>query len=407
MIKCAKKLKAAGIGLERARIAMRVSSIQYAVTADSLRTMNEDDVRILEKEEMREQEPLLYSIFQAGKAVRAVICMYSHFCSLAAQNGQDIPPILDDMAQIVGVYIRVCEAKDLCQVNKVLKRHCACLTVGQDPAQCGAIATGQSLDAAYTAALVLEKASQVYMQSKYLGGAKPIGLAEAAAMHLGYRIQYSRMADAIHNRTASDFDRQIPAEEMALRRQIVQLGRELSEENLVQGTWGNISVRLDAGHMLCTPSGLNYFRIMPYDIVRVDLDTLAYEGNTKPTGEKTFHAALLFSHPDIYCIIHTHPANSSTFAATHKRIPPADAAYRALLCGDVEVAGYGFPASKKLSQNVVAAIRNNRACVMENHGMLVCGDSIADAHEKCHAAEDCARAEIERLADKYNGSDNC
>ena len=63
-------------------------------------------------------------------------------------------------------------------------------------------------------------------------------------------------------------------QEQKLREALVCYGVKLVEEGLVQGTWGNISVRLDDRHMLVTPSGLDYLRLTPADMVKVNIETL-------------------------------------------------------------------------------------------------------------------------------------
>ena len=65
--------------------------------------------------------------------------------------------------------------------------------------------------------------------------------------------------------------------EQTLREQLVEYGIKLVESGLVQGTWGNISVRLDDKYMLTTPSGLDYTRLTAEDMVKVDIQTLKHQ----------------------------------------------------------------------------------------------------------------------------------
>ncbi|MCI2147786.1 MAG: class II aldolase/adducin family protein, partial [Clostridiales bacterium] len=44
---------------------------------------------------------------------------------------------------------------------------------------------------------------------------------------------------------------------------LVVYGQRLLASGLVQGTWGNLSVRLNEDQMLVTPSGLDYERVKP------------------------------------------------------------------------------------------------------------------------------------------------
>ena len=65
-------------------------------------------------------------------------------------------------------------------------------------------------------------------------------------------------------------------EETAQRELICQTGLALLETGLVARTWGNVSSRLDKGHFLITPSGLDYHKTRPQDIVRVELSTMTW-----------------------------------------------------------------------------------------------------------------------------------
>lgn len=398
LLKYLGKLGDAGIGMERAFAAYRFSGTRYAVASVGMdaEAIGESDIFFLEENEVREKYALVYSLLKSGGTLRTAIFIHPRFCREAAGKVRNLPPVLDDMAQIVGARAQVCGLRDSRRLVRILKKSGACL-IGGEPEERGSLSVGRNLRQAFSAALVLEKSAQVYLQGKALGGARPLNPFEAQLMHLIYQFGYSRKPEAAHRRTQADYIREIPEREMELRRQIAELGRQLSRENLVQGTWGNISVRLDEKYFLCTPSGLDYFAITPWDIVRVELLSLQYEGDTKPTSEKTFHAALLREHPEVQCVIHSHPVNCSVFAAAHVKIPVKDETRRALLNGDAEVAAYGLPSTKKLTANVAAAIRQNRACVMENHGMLVCGTSAEDAHEKCRAAEESARLILQKL----------
>ena len=109
--------------------------------------------------------------------------------------------------------------------------------------------------------------------------------------------------------------------EQELRQALVDYGNALVACGLVQGTWGNLSVRLDEKYMLTTPSGLDYTRLTADDMVKVNLETLKYEGDKKPTSEKGLHAAIYLNRPEIGAVIHTHAKYSSVFAGTLYFLP--------------------------------------------------------------------------------------
>lgn len=150
-------------------------------------------------------------------------------------------------------------------------------------------------------------------------------------------------------------------------------GVRMLEENLVQGTWGNISIRLDEKHALVTPSGLDYVVMTPDDLPVVDIETLEWTGPRKPTSERKIHAAILRARPEINVVLHSHPTWGATFASTHLSLPAFNDKMKKYLLGDVRCAKYGLAGTKKLTKNTVAAMEGRNACFLANHGVFVCG----------------------------------
>ena len=184
--------------------------------------------------------------------------------------------------------------------------------------------------------------------------------------------------------------------EQELRELLVAYGNKLVDTGLVQGTWGNLSVRLDDQYMLVTPSGLDYRRLTPSDMVKVNLETLEYEGPLKPTSEKGLHAAIYLQRPELGSVIHTHSKYCCIFAAARKPLPVEEPALQALFGEEVPLAKYGLPGSKKLMQNTVNAFGDGMGCIMTAHGMICGGADIEDAFVNCGKMEAAAAEYIER-----------
>lgn len=183
--------------------------------------------------------------------------------------------------------------------------------------------------------------------------------------------------------------------ELSLRAQLVAYGRQLVSCGLVQGTWGNLSARLDETHMLVTPSGLDYMRLTPADMVKVNIDSLEYEGSLKPTSEKGLHAAIYRNRPEIGGIIHTHSKYCSVYAAARTDLPISEenAASDTACCvftDPVRLAAYALPGTKTLMKNTAAAVGNNYGAIMAGHGMIVCGSELAAAFANARKLEEIA-----------------
>ncbi|MDR0855514.1 MAG: class II aldolase/adducin family protein [Christensenellaceae bacterium] len=190
-----------------------------------------------------------------------------------------------------------------------------------------------------------------------------------------------------------------------LRKLIKDAGVRLVKENLVQGTWGNISVRSGNGKMLVTPSGMDYIRMSESDVVEVDIETLEWDkSGVKPTSEKKIHASVYRQYPNINVVLHAHPYFSSAFAAAGAVVPSAadrsenlialGAALKAKAGGEIIVGSYGLPGTKKLTKGVVNALPGRKACLMANHGLLVLGETLEEAFELLKAIENYCEAVI-------------
>ncbi len=179
--------------------------------------------------------------------------------------------------------------------------------------------------------------------------------------------------------------------EQEVRQAVKDAGVKLLECGLVQGTWGNISIRLDDNHMVVTPSGLDYIQLQPKDMIVVDINTLEYESEIKPTSEKKIHAAIYRSRKDINAVIHSHPLCCSSVAGARVELPVMTEEMQQKVGGNVRVGGYGLPGTKTLTKATVEALGMDRnACFMANHGMCACATSIEEAFEVCRIVEECS-----------------
>ncbi len=178
--------------------------------------------------------------------------------------------------------------------------------------------------------------------------------------------------------------------EQKLREELVLYGKKLIASGLVQGTWGNISLRLDEKYMLVTPSGLDYMRLTASDMVKVEIETLCWEGEKKPTSEKGLHAAIYKGRPDIGAIIHTHSKYCSVFAAANKDMPVLEE-YRDVFGDTVKLAKYALAGTEELMRNAAAAVGGGKGAIMANHGMVACGANLEDAFENCAKLEENGR----------------
>lgn len=352
------------------------------------------DIAIQERRIQDEEDPLL-TVFLLKPDVRAVLLIGGRYASVIADSEKQLVAELDDMAQIVGLTARVAQSLTKAEIKRCLKGRNSCFVKG-----CGMLITGRSAGEAVTGAILLEKAAMTHILAKKIGGAKRVPLFSAALMHLVYQKKYSKInlhAEAERDIQAgtADVDQQGRSfREEELREQIVAYGKRLVEEGILQGTWGNLAVRLDETYMLATPSGLDYRYLTPDDIVKVELDTLDYGSQRKPTSEKRMHRDLFAAREDVGACIHTHARLCGVFAAARRTVYCVSGEAKELIGEEIRCAGHALPSTKKLSKVALKALGIRNACLLMNHGVVCCGSDLAHAYLACKAAEQAAGEQL-------------
>lgn len=141
------------------------------------------------------EKELHCEIYRTRKRVNAVIHTHQINASTVAAAHREVPPILDDMAQIIGPSVRVAEYA-LPSTKKITKKTVKALK-GRNAALManhGAVCVGRDLDEAFVVCQVLEKACKAFIEAEFLGGAKSINRFEASLMHQIYLRKYSAKA---------------------------------------------------------------------------------------------------------------------------------------------------------------------------------------------------------------------
>ena len=101
-----------------------------------------------------------------------------------------------------------------------------------------------------------------------------------------------------------------------LKREVYEANMLLPKYQLVTFTWGNVSgIDREAGLFVIKPSGVDYDKLTPEDMVVVDLQGNKVEGKYNPSSDTATHMVLYNRFPDIGGIVHTH----STWATSGRR----------------------------------------------------------------------------------------
>ena len=166
-----------------------------------------------------------------------------------------------------------------------------------------------------------------------------------------------------------------------LRVSLASLARESVHCGLNQGTSGNVSVRSREGFLI-TPSGQNMAALTADDMVEMNLaGEVVGEGvdNCRPSSEWRFHRDIYTTFPEAEAIVHAHSPFAVALACLRRDMPAFH--YMVAIAGGVDIlcAAYATFGTQALSDAVLAALQDRRACLMANHGLLAWGRNLPGA----------------------------
>jgi len=173
------------------------------------------------------------------------------------------------------------------------------------------------------------------------------------------------------------------------RKEVIKYSLKLNTTNLSPLRSGNISVRSIENSVegfLITPSGKKYDTLKEEDIVFVS-NKGNHDTNLKPSSEWRFHKDIYLKKPDAKAIVHAHSPHATAVSAHGKDIPAFH--YMIALAGgdNIKCAKYATFGTQELSNNIIDALENRRACLMSNHGQVAFGENLESAFELAEELE--------------------
>ncbi|MDE0392149.1 MAG: class II aldolase/adducin family protein [Rhodospirillales bacterium] len=157
------------------------------------------------------------------------------------------------------------------------------------------------------------------------------------------------------------------------RRAIIDAARRMNALGLNHGTSGNVGFRVGE-RFLVTPSGLDYDAMTPADIVEMDFDG-SHRGTRRPTSEWRFHRDILAARPDVDAVLHSHAVHCTALAVHGMEIPAVHYMVAAAGGTTIRCAPYRTPTTQALSDVALPALKDRKACLLQNHGVIVLGET--------------------------------
>lgn len=160
---------------------------------------------------------------------------------------------------------------------------------------------------------------------------------------------------------------------------VCRAGAHLAARGLAPGTSGNISVRLDDGRLLMTPTNSALSHLDAASLSLLD-GSGTQIGGAPPTKERFLHVAIYDVRDEARAVVHLH----STYAVAYSCFRgldaidamPAITPYSVMRLGRVAIVPYVRPGDPRLGAAVGAAANRHHAMLLANHGPVVAAASL-------------------------------
>ena len=168
--------------------------------------------------------------------------------------------------------------------------------------------------------------------------------------------------------------------EYKIKEQICEIGRRIYAKGFAAANDGNITIRVGANEVLCTPTMVSKGFLKPEDICKVDMEGKQISGTRKRTSEVLLHLAIYKERPDIKACVHCHPPYATAFAVAHEPIPKCVLPEVEVFLGEVPIAEYETPGTTKFAETIVPYVKDCNTIILANHGTVTFGPDLEKAY---------------------------
>ncbi len=191
-----------------------------------------------------------------------------------------------------------------------------------------------------------------------------------------------------------------------LKLSVYEANMELPRRGLITYTWGNVSgIDREKGLFVIKPSGVDYDKLKPEDMVVMDLDGNKVEGELNPSSDTATHLELYRVFDKIGGIVHTHSPMATSWAQAGRALPCYGTTHADYFYGEI-------PCARNLTQEEIdeGYEKNTGTVIIEtfkgldpmhvpavlckNHGPFTWGTDAANAVHNAVVLEEIAKMNL-------------
>lgn len=177
------------------------------------------------------------------------------------------------------------------------------------------------------------------------------------------------------------------------RRLLCQLGRRMWEKGWVASNDGNLSLRLEDGRILTTPTGVSKGFLTEEGLVLTDPEGRVLSQGS-PSSELGMHLLCYRLRPDVNAVVHAHPAAATAFACARLPIDAPILGEALMTVGPIPVTEYAQSGTPALPAALAPLIRDHDAVLLANHGAVTVGGTAEQAYYRMETVEHTAQIHL-------------
>lgn len=170
------------------------------------------------------------------------------------------------------------------------------------------------------------------------------------------------------------------------------VGKLLYDRGYAAANDGNLSILVEPGRLLVTPSGVSKGRMTPDMLLVTDLEGTVLEGDRHPSSEMKMHLAVYRGRADVRAVVHAHPPVSTAFAVCRRGLETPYLAELVVGLGAVPCTPeFAMLSTDAVPRSVEPYLADHNGVLLANHGVLTWGGDLWEAFDRLETVEHTAK----------------
>lgn len=174
-----------------------------------------------------------------------------------------------------------------------------------------------------------------------------------------------------------------------IKEQICDVCHKMWQLGWVAANDGNVTVKLEDGTFLCTPTGISKSFITPDKLLRIDAQGNKLEGldGYKPSSEIKMHLRCYQERDDVGAVVHAHPPTATGYAVAGRSMNDYSMIETVIAIGSVPLTPYGTPSTNEVPEAIAPYLQQHDVLLLQNHGALTVGCDLITAYYRMESLE--------------------